>query len=236
LCPAAIAWAGDSAGAIAKADELWKKRDSAANNKAALEALEAAYKEDENNFDLTWRLSRTHFWIADQTKDRKKKAENGKRGFEYGEKAAGMKPNRVEGWYWGVVSLGMYSEGIGILASIKEGNKKKFDKFLDKSIAIDKAYEGAGPLRTKGRSLARLPWPMRDRDKAVEMLKESLKVAPDRLRSKFYIADVLHDDGKDEEAGKVIEEVLAADPKSGDYPDNIAAQAWAKELKKKLEE
>ena len=227
----------DSAGAIAKSDELWKKRESQASVTAALEALDEAYKADNGNFDLIWRLARTHFWIADQARDKKKKADHGKMGYEFGAKAAEMKPERIEGWFWGVVALGMYSEGIGILGSIKEGNKGKFEKMLDKALAIDKKYEGAGPLRTKGRSLARLPLIAgRDRKKSKEILKQAIEAAPDRLRSKFYLADVLNDDGDTEDAKKVLDEVIAADPKAGDYPDNLAVQGWAKELKKKISE
>lgn len=236
VCAGVSAFA-DTAGAVAKSDELWKRRESAASVKAALEALEEAWKADDKSFDLAWRLARTHFWIADQARDKKKKAESGRIGFDYGAKAAEMKPDRVEGWFWGVVALGMYSEGIGILGSIKEGNKGKFEKYLEKALAIDRKYEGAGPLRTKGRSLARLPLIAgRDRKKSKATLKEAIEVAPDRLRTRFYLADVLNDDGDSDEAKKILDEVIAADPKVGDYPDNLAVQGWAKELKKKIEE
>jgi tetratricopeptide (TPR) repeat protein len=233
------AFAQDAAGAIAKADDAWTHRDNLANIKNSIPPLEDVYKKDTNNFDVAWRLSRAYFWLADQTEDKKLKADWGKTGMEYGQKAMELKPDKIEGYYFMAISLGMYSEAIGIMKGLKEGLKGKFDKALDKALALDANYEGGGPIRTKGRSYYRLPGIAGGSNKkAIEWLEKSLKVDPTRLRTKYYIAVVYEDNGGKEKelARKLCNEIIAADPKNGDYPDNLASQKWAKELLKKISE
>jgi hypothetical protein len=229
--------AQDAAAAVAKADEAWKGRDDLAAVKNSITGLEEAFKKEEKNYDLAWRIARAYFWLADQTDDKKLKADWGKTGMQIGQQASSLAPDKVEGYFYTAVSVGMFSEAIGIMKGLKEGLKKKFDAALDKALELDKNYEGAGPIRTKGRSYYKLPGIAGGSNKkAIQWLDDALKVDPTRLRTKYYKAVVYWDNGgKDKELAKaLIDEILKTDPKAGDYPDNIAAQRWTRELQKKM--
>ena len=64
LCLAGAAFAADQAGLLAKSDEAWKNRNDMAAFKAVTPELEAAFKADDKNFELAWRLARAYFWLA----------------------------------------------------------------------------------------------------------------------------------------------------------------------------
>lgn len=140
------AFAAESAkdDAAAKADELFKIRNQPGKAKEAYDMLQEAVKNAPENYELLWRYARANFWLADTAENKDAKARYGKEGYTAGKKASTLKPDRVEGYFWGVASLGMYSEGIGILKAIKEGNKGKFEELLNASLKIDKNFDSGG--------------------------------------------------------------------------------------------
>ncbi|MCX7957860.1 MAG: hypothetical protein N3B13_02340 [Deltaproteobacteria bacterium] len=221
---------------IKKADEAWAIRDNQAKIKESLELLKNALENTPEDYELLWRYARLNFWIADSSENKDIKAKHGKEGYLAGQKATSIKPDRVEGYFWGVASLGMYSEGIGILKSIKEGNKKKFEDMLSKALRIDRTYEGGGPVRTQGRFYARLPWPMKDIKKGLSLLDECIAMNRKIIRATYYKAEILFDDGEYQQSKTLLEKVLKEDFPGDDEPEKRLIRKWAERLMKKVEE
>lgn len=232
---AAMAGAGE--GALADADAAWKHRDDTVALKASVKALEKAAEAAPSSFESAWRLARAHAWLAEQADDKKQKEALGRTGMTWGEKAQALDPDRIEGHFYVAMALGMYSEAIGATRGLREGLKGKFDDALEKVLAMNREYDHGGPLRMKGRSYYLLPgFVGGSNQRAIQWLEESLKTDPSSLRAKYYLA-VIHEDngGADRRlAQKLVDEILAADPRFGDYPDNLAAQRWARALKARL--
>jgi len=155
----------------------------------------------------------------------------------WGEKAQAVEPGRIEGHFYMALALGMYSEAIGATRGLSEGLKGKFDDALVKVLAMNRDFDRGGPLRMKGRSYFLLPGFVGGSNQAaLQWLEQSLKTDPSSLRTKYYLAVVYEDNGGGDRrlAQKLVDEILTTDPKSGDYPDNLAAQRWARALKARL--
>lgn len=221
---------------IRKADETWAVRDSPGKAKESLEMLKEALSSNPEDFDLLWRYARINFWIADSSNDKDIKARHGKEGYMAGKKASTIRPERVEGYFWGVAALGMYSEGVGILKSIKEGNKGKFEDMLSKALKIDRTYEGGGPIRTHGRFFARLPWPMKDIKKGIGLLDECIALNKKVIRALYYKAEILFDEGDYNRVKEIIEKIKKDEFPGDDEPEKRLIRRWAENLLKKVEE
>jgi tetratricopeptide (TPR) repeat protein len=221
---------------IKMADETWAVRDNTAKATEALNALKEAIKAYPEDFELLWRYARLNFWFADSSDSKDAKAKYGKEGYLAGQKAATIKPDRVEGYFWGVASLGMYSEGIGILKSIKEGNKGKFEEMLNKALKIDRTYEGGGPIRTQGRFFARLPWPLKDTKKGLKLLDECISLNKKVIRALFYKAEIFYDDGEYKQAKEILNKIITEDFPGDDEPEKRLIKKWAERLMKKVDE
>ena len=68
--------------------------------------------------------------------------------------------------------MGVYSDGVSVFTALKEGLKDKTQSSFEKAYEIDRMYKNAGPMLSLGRFWSVLPWPMRDREKALAYLRE----------------------------------------------------------------
>ena len=89
-------------------------------------------------------------------------------------------------------------------------------------------YEG------KGRYYAQLPWPKRDREKAVEFLNKAIKLSPEATRSHLYLAEVLLQAGKAKEAQAAMRKVLSLSP-DFDPPEGRRVLLWAKPIAEQID-
>lgn len=216
-------------------DVLWddKRHDPAVATqmKRDLEGMIKTYGE---RYELDWRMARQFWWLADGETDSGKMEQLARQGWDWGKKAVKLSPEGVEGNFWTAVCIGQYSLAIGILRALANGLESEFNRYLDKSIQLNKAYAGAGPLRTKGNYWQSLPWPKRDLDKAVATLQEAIKLAPQGMRSRLYLAETFEKKGDKTAAITECDRIIKSQSSKvelGDYP-RILARATA--LKQRL--
>jgi tetratricopeptide (TPR) repeat protein len=223
-------------GALMKqGDTAYRKRTS---EKVAWEAI-YYYKEvlklDADNFEASWKLARSFYSLSDTIHDNKRKKELVAEGLKHGEAAAKLRPGRVEGWFYGVICLGEYSMGIGILSALRQGIEGKFTSMLDKAMAINPDFDYAGPPRAAGRAYFKLPWPKRDYKKAEQFLLDSRRRSPAKLRTYLYLAELYEAAGRRADALAQLRECVARDPRREDYPDGARYLRDCKALLAKLE-
>lgn len=212
-----------------KSDHLWETRNKKGNDRQSILLAEQYLEKGGDEFEGKWRIARGCFWVAEQDNDKKVKILFGEKGWKAGERAAELKPARIEGWYWGVISLGQYSKGIGVAKAFFKGIAGTFEKMNKKAMQIDQSYGYAGPSRSFGRYLYSVPWPKRDLKESEKLLKKSISLYPKKLRSYFYLAETYLAEKKRDEARKALETCLSLDPKKEEYPDGII---FIKECKK----
>jgi tetratricopeptide (TPR) repeat protein len=225
----AAAPAADAAAYVAQLDTLWKTRDDAETMKATDEAIKNGLAAFPESYDLLWRAARYRWWVADGITDEKSKRIKAKAGWEYAERAAKVSPTGAEAKYYTAISIGAYSQAVGILKALGEGLEGKFVENLDYSLKNNEAFDRYGGHTAKGRYHWELPWPKRDLKKSKEELQKSIDKHPEHLRNYYFLAATLLKDG-DAKAAKAANDKALNGDSSYDPPEARRVKAWAKTL------
>ncbi len=219
----------------AEFDALWPKREDKAVLAKLYKLVETAAKANETDFEANWRFSQLCNWDANNYPDGDLKAGLGKRAWTLGDRAIQAKPDDVRGQYNAAVGIGLYSEGVGILTALSQGLEGKFKSRNQAAIRLDKDYLDGAPQALWGRFFFKLPWPKRDLDESIKILRAAAAAHPENLRAKYYLAASLFDDGKKPEAKKLADEIQAA-PLGKDPAEDKKVKAetaqWMKDRQK----
>jgi hypothetical protein len=158
-----------------------------------------AVERSPGNFEACWKCARAHREYGNQAKKLKladwKKicAEYGKAGMRYAQEAIDLQPDKPEGYYYYGLNVGIYSDGVSILTALAEGLKDKTQSSFEKAYAIDRNYKRGGPMLSLGRFWSVLPWPLRDRQKALGYFREYQKAGyfEDNLEAHLFLSELL---------------------------------------------
>jgi tetratricopeptide (TPR) repeat protein len=215
---------------LARVDAAWKDRDAPGRLDEIRKDLQEAEKLAPNDYGVLWRLAQYYFWISDDPSlPDDEKSRIGKLAWEYGDRAAAVNPNGVEGWFFATVGMGNYSLGIGVLKALTQGIEGKFKERLSKAEHIDPNFYGGGIWNTWGRFYFKLPWPKYDAKKSEQMLRRAIRVNPDNVRGRLFLAELYDKEGHPKEARKLLEEALAHEPGRYDAPEERRAQKLVRE-------
>src|SRR5256714_11439499 len=217
-------------------DDLWKRRDDPAAIKQLDALTEQHLAEDPNGFETTRRQASLVAWEADGEPDGSdEKAAQGKIAWEAGDKAIQANAGDVRRHYFSGVGVGLYSEGVGILTALSQGLEGKFRERLLAALRIDKDFLDGAPQVVWGRYFFKLPWPKRDLDESIRVLRTAVRAHPGNGRAKLYLADSLIVnglEGQDDEAHQLVQQVLDA-PGGRDPPEEKRVKELARRWKSK---
>jgi hypothetical protein len=220
---------------LAASDAAYLRRDEPGQAAVVKSSLDQAEKLAPDEFEVVWRLSRYYFWTADDPRvTNEEKSRLGKLGWDYGDRAAAMRPERVEGWFYGASGVGQYSLGISVVTALFQGMESKFTDRLRKAQSIDPSLNGYAADVSWGRYWYELPWPKYDAQKSEKAYRAALRRNPANLRAKAYLAELFMKEDYVKEAQKLLEEVLAAKPGAYDAPEERRSQEIARALMVKL--
>lgn len=130
------------------------------------------------NYEALWKCARSYRYYGDKSKVNKvdgwKKicASYGKEGMNYAQKAIDLKPDQPAGYYFYALSVGVYSDGVSIVTALKEGLKKKTQSSFEKLLELDKHFEDGSGMLGLGRFWAVLPWPLKNKKKALKYYRD----------------------------------------------------------------
>ena len=183
---------------VAEADKRFEQG-GLANYKQAIELYQKAIAENPNSYEAYWKCARAHQEYGDTAKSKKVErwqeicARYGKEGMNYAQKATELEPQKPDGYYYYGLNVGIYSDGVSIFTALSEGLKDKTQSSFEKTYAIDKMYEDAGPIIALGRFWAVLPWPMRDRKKSLKYYREyqATEYFADNIEAHVYLGELL---------------------------------------------
>ena len=222
---------GDVSALLAQADALWMERDQPGKLDEIRTDLAKAEKLAPDDYGVLWRLARVDFWTSDDTSlSEEERSRLGKRAWEYGDRAAKVNPDGVEGWYYGALGMGNYSLGIGILNALGQGVEGKFRERLSKAEQLDPKYNDGGISNAWGRFYQKLPWPKYDPRKSEQNLRKALQLNPANVRARTYLAELYQKEGHPKEARKLLEEALGREPGAYDAPEERRSLKRAREL------
>lgn len=206
------------------------------NYKRSIDLYLKALEANPNDYEANWKCARAHMGYAE--KARKEKAEGwkdicakyGKEGMKYALKAIEQEPDKPDGHYYYGLNVGIYSDGVSILTALAEGLKGKTQSSLEKAYELDKMYNEAGPILSLGRFWAVVPWPYKDKKKALKFYREYQKTRyfNEKVEGKIYLAEVLLElKGNKKEAKVLLKKASQSDEKY--FID------WAERLLRKIE-
>jgi hypothetical protein len=204
---------------VGRFEAAWKTRDDAASVKANEELITQGLKAFPEAYELLWRAARVRWWQADGTTDSKARVPIAKEGKAFAERAIKVKSDGFEAHYYTALTIGAYSQAVGILAAIGEGLEGQFNDHLDVALKRADTFDRSGPHNAKGRYWWELPWPKRNLGKSREELTKVSVAHPEHLRCWLYLAQTELKDGNPKVAKTAIDKVLAGgidyDPPEG---------------------
>ena len=206
---------------LSEADTLYNQG-GMKNYERSIELYLKALELTPDSYETQWKCARAYRRYGREAKRQKIEgwkeicANYGKEGMKYAQIAMELKPNRPEGFYYYGLSVGIYSDGVSILTALAEGLKNKTQNGFEKAYELDKMYDEAGPILALGRFWAVVPWPFKNKKKALNLYREYQKTPyfTENAEGKVYLAELLLDLGgkeKKSEAKALLEQVAKTD-------------------------
>jgi len=222
---------------LAEWDNLWKRRNDPATIQRLEQLAEEHLAQDPDGFEANWRKAALVAWEADGEPDGSQtKAAKGKVAWEAADKAIRANQADVRGHYYAGVGVGLYSEGVGVLAALSQGLEGKFRERILAALRINKDFLDGAPQVVWGRYFFKLPWPKRDPEESIKVLRVAVKTHPNNWRAKLYLADSLLLNGlpgQDDEAYQLVDRILAAPGGAGDPAEEARIKERARQWKAK---
>jgi hypothetical protein len=148
------------------------------NCRESIDLYLKAISADPGSYEAHWKCARAHRNYGDKVKRQKREgwkktcAEYGNKGMYYAQKAMDLEPNEPEGYYFYGLSVGIYADGVSVLTALREGLRKKTQRSFERVYNLDKMYDEAGVVLALGRFYSVLPWPYKDKKKALRYYRE----------------------------------------------------------------
>jgi tetratricopeptide (TPR) repeat protein len=163
---------------------------------------------DPRDFDAAWKLARADYWLGGHAPEPERRAFL-EQGIEAGRKAVALQPNRPEGHFWIGANMGALAESFGMRQGVKY--RKPIREELETVLRLDPAFQQGSADRALGRWYFKVPGFLGGSHKQAEdHLRTSLKYNPNSTASHFFLAEVLLDAGRKDEARTELQKVLDA--------------------------
>jgi tetratricopeptide (TPR) repeat protein len=185
---------------------LYRDRAHLPSARQAAELWRAEIERNPRAFDAAWKLARADYWLGGHAPEKERRAffEN---GIEAGRKAAALEPNRPEGHFWIAANMGALAESFGLRAGLKY--RKPIREELETVLRLDPTFEQRSADRALGRWYHKVPKLFGGSNTlAEEHLRESLKANPHSTVSHFFLAELLIDEGRKDEARAELQKVI----------------------------
>ena len=225
----------DAASLIKKGDDLYLARSGSLDSvKKAIEVWEKASALDPKSEEPLYKISMGYYYLGRFTDQKNDELTLFTKGKEYGEKAVALNPNSSPSQYWVAVNIGKWGEAKGIMKSLSM--VKPMRDHLEKAEKADPRYFFGGPARVLGRLYFKAPSVISigDKKKAEEYLRKSLQLSPDYSLTMLYLAEVLADSGKKDEAKTLCEKIQSLSPMPGFERELANDKAEARKLQEKI--
>jgi tetratricopeptide (TPR) repeat protein len=163
---------------------------------------------DPRNFDAAWKLARADYWLGGHAPEAERRRFL-EQGIDAGRKAVAPQPNRPEGHFWIAANMGALAESFGLRQGLKY--RKPIKEELETVLRLDPGFQQGSADRALGRWYFKVPSLFGGSHKDAEAhLRTSLGYNPNSTASHFFLAEVLLDDGRKDEARGELHKILDA--------------------------
>lgn len=196
---------------IQKGDESYARRGEAGMAAQALDAYREALRLAPESFEAMVKNLQAMYFIGDHARGRDEKLQVFKEAMDLSRRAIALRPDRVEGHYWLGVHTGSYGEARGVLKSLFL--KNDIIRAMERSIAIDPAYEHAGAHCVLGRLYFKVPGIFGgSKKKSRQYLEKCRGIAPKSSVCLLFLAETYWSLGEKRMAIETLEELQAMEP------------------------
>ncbi|MFC1569527.1 hypothetical protein ACFL4L_04775 [bacterium] len=164
--------------------------------------------------EIFWKLMQCYYYKGNYTTDDKAlKKQLFLKGIKIGEEALESYPQSPGLHFWMGILWGYWSEQVGLLTAGRKGVANKVRYHAESLIKIQDTFADGGGYRTLGRLNYEAPkipiilgWP--SKKKASDYLQKAYSINPNNLFTKQYYAEALYHKGNQEDAIKLMNEIL----------------------------
>ncbi len=197
--------------AVAKAEELFAKREDVKNLRQAVVMLENVRDPDNRNFEVEWKFSKYNYFLSKQTES-EEADKLLKEGVTAGIIASRIEPGKPDGHFWYGANLGEQAKRSPLTVGLKSIDDIR--ETMNKVIELDPSYQGASAFDALAQielssSLVGKP------EKAVEYLEKALEYEKDNTYVRLHLAEAYLAVGKKPEAKKQLDYLLQMKPAPG---------------------
>jgi tetratricopeptide (TPR) repeat protein len=193
---------------LGAADRLYADRANLASARRAVDIWTSALAADARDFDAAWKLARADYWLGGHGVDTERRMDL-ERGIDAGRKAVAIHPDRPEGHFWIAANMGALAESFGLRQGLKY--RKAIKQELETVLRLDQAFLDGSADRALGRWYFKVPGLFGgDRKLSEAHLRKSLSYSPNSTSSHFFLAELLQDEGRKDEARAEFQKVIAA--------------------------
>ncbi len=186
--------------------------------------LRKAHKRDPEHLETMCGMSRAFFARSHWSNDRDKKRRLARKGVRWAERVIKRWPDRAEGYYWAALNLGLLAQSSGLLAAVQQGFAQRIQKNGLAALARNPALYGGATQRMLGRYYFVVPWPLRNRKRALELLEDGHRRRPTNVAGQRYLAEALWDAGQKKRATALFKRCAKGGGGNRDAPEACRAQ------------
>ncbi len=213
---------------IAEADKLYGMREDLTKVRQAVALLRQARLSDYGNFDAAWKLARSDYFLGDHTTVEAERDNAFREGEEAGKSAVKLQPDKPEGHFWLGANYGGSAKhstlaGLSSVEDIRSSMEAVLK--IDEGFQSGSAYLGLGQLYLEAPKIFG-----GDSQKAVGYLEKGLKYGNDNALLHVKLAEGYHVLGRDADARKQCEFILAMKPQRDYEAERKEAVAGAQKL------
>ncbi|MDD8012399.1 MAG: TRAP transporter TatT component family protein [Acidobacteriota bacterium] len=203
---------------ILQGDALYARRGEAGMAGQALAKYQEALALSPGSFEALIKNAQALYYVGDNSASGSEKQKIFKQGMDICKKAVALRPDRVEGHYWLGVHTGSYGEARGVLKSLFL--KNDIIDAMNRSIAIDGAYENGGAYCVLGRLYFKVPGLFGgSKKKSRQNLEKCLQLGPKSSVGRLFLAETYWALDEKELAIRTLEELLAMEPDPSWVPE-----------------
>ncbi len=157
------------------------------------------------------------------------------KGKALGERMMEQFPNSTPIKLWYGANSGRWVDVNGVWAAVRDGLANKLRDVGERIIELEPAYQGGGGYRILAQVHFHTPkiplvmgWP--SDEKALELVKKAMKIAPEHPSNLLLHARILLDFDRHEEAKTQLETILSLDPR----PDFLVEDRYVQHLAQEM--
>lgn len=212
-------------------DALYADRASP-ESAARAAALWAAELADTGSFEAAWKFARVSYWLGGHAPEGERRSAL-ERGIAASRRAIALQPGRPEGHFWLGANMGALAESFGILNGLKY--RKSIKDALQTVLRLDPAFMNGSADRAIGRWYFKVPRLFGGSNARAEAhLRASLQYDENSTISHFFLAEVLLDEDRAEEARAELQRVIDAPINPDWVPEDQEYKARAGRLLESL--